>query len=95
MMFGLITEFHVHAAQRAAFEAILVAAVPGLDGCLSYVVAADVSRDDAVWVTEVWRDQASHAASLATPAVRTAIDRARPMMTGMGVRVQTQPANEP
>ncbi len=94
-MFGLITEFRVAAAQRAAFEAILVAAVPGLDGCLSYVVAADMSRDDSVWVTEVWRDRESHAASLATHAVKTAIDQARPMITGMGVRVQTRPANGP
>ena len=95
MMFGLITEFHVHPAQRAAFEAVLVAAVPGLEGCLSYVVASDASRDDAVWVTEIWRDRASHAASLATAPVRAAIATARPMMTGMGVRVETLPANRP
>ena len=92
-MFGLITEFQVLAAQRAAFEAILVAAVPGLEGCLSYVVAADASREDAVWVTEVWRDQASHAASLGTKRVREAIAAARPMMTGMGARIETRPAN--
>ncbi len=62
-MFGLITEFRVHPAQRAAFEAVVIAAVPGLEGCLGYVVASDTSRDDAVRVTEIWRDQASHVAS--------------------------------
>ncbi len=95
MMFGLITEFRVHPGQRAAFEALLAAAVPGLEGCLSYVVAADASREDAVWVTEVWRDQASHAASLATDRVRAAIAEGRPMITGMGVRIETRPANRP
>lgn len=95
MMFGLITEFRVHAAQRRAFEDALVAAVPGLEGCLSYVVASDAVRNDAVWVTEIWRDQASHAASLGTEQVRAAVAAARPMITGMGTRVETRPVNGP
>ena len=95
MMSGLITEFRVHPAQRAAFEAVLMGAVLGLEGCLSYVVASDTSRDDAVWVTEIWRDQASHVASLAADRVRAATAETRPMITGMGVRVETWPANSP
>ena len=95
MMFGLITEFRVEPGQRAAFAAILEEAAHGLEGCFSYVVATDMGRDDAVWVTEIWRDQASHAASLTAPAVRAAIVQARPMITGMGVRVQTRPVRAP
>ena len=36
-----------------------------MPGCLSYVVAEDPTDPDAIWVTEVWKDKASHAASLA------------------------------
>jgi len=35
-----------------------------MPGCLSYVVAADATELDALWVTEVWESQASHQASL-------------------------------
>ena len=44
-----------------------------------------------LWITEVWDDQASHAASLTLPAVQQAIARARPLIAGFSNRVVTTP----
>jgi quinol monooxygenase YgiN len=46
---------------------------------------------DALWISEVWDDRASHAASLQLPAVRDAIARARPMIAGFAERYETEP----
>jgi hypothetical protein len=41
-----------------------------MPGCLSYIVAKDAADADALWITEVWTDKDSHAASLKLPAVQ-------------------------
>ena len=48
-----------------------------MPGRLSYVVAEDPNDPDALWVTEVWVDQAAHRASLQLPAVQAAIAKGR------------------
>jgi quinol monooxygenase YgiN len=90
-MHGLITQLMVLAEQRGALVRILAAGTKGMPGCLSYVIAEDASRDDAVWITEVWTDTQSHAASLGLPAVRGAMAQGRPLITGMGARTATCP----
>ena len=46
---------------------------------------------DAVWITEVWRSEADHAASLTVEAVREIITLARPLIAGMGERFILEP----
>ncbi len=55
-------------------------------GCELYLVStADTDDDDAaVWITEVWRTEADHDASLSLPGVPELIGRARPLIAGMG-----------
>jgi quinol monooxygenase YgiN len=62
-----------------------------MPGCLSYIVAEDVTEADAVWVTEVWESQEQHRASLSLPAVQHAITRGRPLIAGFGERFETAP----
>jgi quinol monooxygenase YgiN len=62
-----------------------------MPGCLSYIIAKDGADPDALWVTEVWTDQASHKASLSLPTVQQAIARGRPLIAGFGERFETQP----
>ncbi len=90
-MHGLITQLVALPEQRDALIRILAAATTGMPGCLSYVIAEDASRPDAVWITEVWTDAASHAASLALPAVQEAMARGRPLIAAMGARTTTHP----
>ena len=44
-----------------------------IPGCLSFIVAEDAADEDVLWITEVWESQASHEASLQTPAIQTSL----------------------
>lgn len=90
-MYGLIGRMTVEPERREEIIALLLEATGAMPGCRSYVVARDPARADSIWITEVWDDAASHAASLALPAVRAAIERARPHITGFGERFETEP----
>lgn len=90
-MYGLIGKMTAAAGQRDALLAILLGGTKEMPGCLSYVIATDPADADALWITEVWTDQASHQASLALPSVQDAIAKGRPMIAGFSNRVETTP----
>lgn len=90
-MYGLIGKMLAKPGQRDALLAILLDGTPAMPGCLSYVIAKDSTNGDAIWITEAWDSPESHKASLALPAVRAAIVKARPLIAGFGDRFETQP----
>jgi quinol monooxygenase YgiN len=93
-MYGLIGKMMAVAGQRDALIAILLEGTSGtsaMPGCLSYVIAEDPADENAIWITEVWDSEASHAASLALPSVKQAIAQGRPKIAGFGERVVTRP----
>ncbi|MBX3627751.1 MAG: antibiotic biosynthesis monooxygenase [Rhizobacter sp.] len=90
-MYGLIGQFRSHPGQRDALVAILLENVEGMPGCISYVVAVDPKDAEAIWITEVWADEASHKASLQLPSVKDAISRAMPLIAGFGMHQPTLP----
>ena len=90
-MYGLIGKILAAPGQRDALLAILLEGTRAMPGCLSYVIATDPDNADAIWITEVWDNEDSHKASLAVPAVRAAIQRARPLIAGFGERFATVP----
>ncbi len=90
-MYGLIGKMIAVSGQREALVSILMEGMQAMPGCSSYIVALDPSDPDAIWVTEVWTNQASHQVSLALPAVQQAIARGRPLITGFGERYETNP----
>jgi quinol monooxygenase YgiN len=90
-VYGLIGKLSAKPGQRDALQAILLENDGGMPGCLSYIIAQDPADADALWITEIWDDQASHAASLTLPAVQHAIARARPLIAGFSNRVVTTP----
>ena len=75
-MYGLIGKMTAIPGQREALTAILLESLGTMPGCLSYIVAHDPADDHAIWVTEVWTDEAAHRASLQVPEVRAAIRKA-------------------
>ena len=89
--FGLIGKMVAAPGQREALIAILLEGTGGMPGCLSYIVAKDVKDENALWITEVWDSQDSHAASLKLPAVQAAIAKGRPLIAGFGDYVTTEP----
>jgi quinol monooxygenase YgiN len=90
-MYGLIGKMLAQPGQREALIAILSDGIADMPGCLSYIVARDTVDPDALWITEVWDSQASHAASLSLPSVQRAIQRGRPLIAGFGERFETEP----
>jgi quinol monooxygenase YgiN len=90
-MYGLIGKMSAVAGKRDELLAILLDATQAMPGCLSYVLAIDPADADALWITEVWTDAASHQASLTLPAVQAAIAKARPLIAGFSNRVETVP----
>lgn len=51
-------------------------------GCLAYEVGVNDDEPDTVFVVELWKDRASHQASLALPEVQASIAAARPLLSG-------------
>jgi quinol monooxygenase YgiN len=90
-MYGLIGKIVAIKGQRFQLMNILIEGVAGMPGCKSYIVAEDQSDPDAIWVTEVWENQASHQDSLSLPAVRKAIEKGKPLIAGFGERYETTP----
>lgn len=73
--------------QRNALAKILVEAGEYLkanDDCMLYIVNLAEDDPDTIWVTELWKDRESHAASREDEPVKTLIGRGRPLVAGGG-----------
>lgn len=90
-MYGLIGKMIAAEGKRDELVAAMKESTSDMPGCLSYVVAEDPDDANAIWITEVWVDQASHQASLKLESVQRAIGRARPVIAGFGERFETRP----
>ena len=90
-MYGIIGRIMCKPGTRHGLIAVLLDGVSAMPGCLSYVVARDPADAEAIWVTEVWKDEASHKASLSLPSVQAAIAKGRPMIARFDQHIVTQP----
>jgi quinol monooxygenase YgiN len=91
VMYGLIGKMTAVSGQRDTLTDAMLAGTTAMPGCLSYVIAHDPSDPDALWITEIWENKESHAASLHLPAVKAAIAKGRPLIAGFSNRVETAP----
>jgi quinol monooxygenase YgiN len=89
-MYGLIGKIVTAPGKRAELATILTG-MDAMEGCSSYIVAADGAEPDALWVTEVWESREAHAASLELPAVRAAIAEGRHLIVGFESQIETEP----
>jgi quinol monooxygenase YgiN len=90
-MFGLIGKMRAAPGKRDELIGILLEGTGSMPGCLSYIIASDPADADAIWITEVWTDEASHKASLSLPEVQAAIAKARPIIAGFDSQTRTIP----
>src|SRR5438309_1433887 len=84
--YGMHNQFRAQPGQGDALAAILLVAAEGLranDACLLYLVSRSPDDPDVVWVTEAWTSKAAHDESLQGEDVKTAIERARPLIAGV------------
>jgi quinol monooxygenase YgiN len=92
--FGLCGIMKAQPGQRDALLDILLEAadlVADLPGCEVWIVNTMPDDPDAIWVTEVWRGEADHAASLTGDDMKAVIARARPLIAGFGERFTLEP----
>ena len=89
--FGLIGRIKSQPGKRSELLAALAEGTQAMPGCLSYVVAEDVSEPDTLWVTEIWDSEESHKASLKLPQVRAAIAKGRPLIAAFDTIGTTRP----
>ncbi len=90
-MYGMLGRMKAVAGKREELIAILLQSSDGMPGCLSYIVAKDLTDPDALWVTEAWDSKEHHDASLKLPQVQAAIAKARPLIAGFDSSAQTEP----
>lgn len=90
-MYGLIGKMTAARGQRARLAEVLLEGTSDMPGCLSYVISEDATDGDSLWITEVWDSRSSHQESLSLPAVQHAIAQGRPLIAGMGDRIETRP----
>lgn len=82
-MFGLHGKLKTTSGQRATLIGHLLEAARVLqdaEGCYLYIVSEDPTDPDTVIVTEVWRSQEDHQASLTLDTVKNLIAAARPIL---------------
>ncbi len=93
-MYGLFGKIITHPGQRDALISILLAGMTpaqNIEGCYLYVVGTAPDDENGIWVTEVWRSQADHQASLTNEAVKEMLRQGGPMIAGVSNRVEFTP----
>lgn len=90
-MFGLIVKFITFEGSRDEFIHIMGAGFQDMEGCHSYILAADPAEDTAVWLTEIWVDEESHDKSMADPKIKEVVAQAKPLLVRRDMRVVTEP----
>ena len=92
--YGLFGKISALPGERDALLALLLEAAnrgAEMPGCEVYIVSTAPDDPDGIWVMEVWRSEADHAASLQLDSVQALITRARPLIAGMSDRVTLEP----
>ena len=90
-LYGLIGQIKAQPGKRADLIAILKDGTGQMPGNLAYMINEDRDDPDAIWIVEIWKDQASHAASLSLPSVQAAIAKGRALIAGFGTRANVRP----
>ena len=90
-LYGRIGQIKAAPGKRDELIGCLLAGSEAMPNNLAYIVAKDAADGDAIWITEVWKDAASHKASLGLPQVQAAITKARPIITGFGTSAEIIP----
>lgn len=84
-MFGKITTLENKRDELVGILLEAAEAMNALEECEVYIVSVKEEEPNAIWVTEVWQDEHAHKASLSIDAVKTLIQRGRPLILGMEI----------
>ncbi len=84
MTFANVGTLDAVPGKRDELVTVLARRSPELEqaGCLLYEVGVSEESPDTVFVAELWVSVAAHEASLSLESVRSAIQEARPLLSG-------------
>jgi len=92
--YGCYVKFTAQPGQRDALvEHLLSAAalVSQVAGCEVYIINTSPTEPESVWVTEVWRSQEEHDASLTIEGAQAAIKQVLPLLAGSPEKIDVLP----
>jgi quinol monooxygenase YgiN len=93
-VYAIIGQMLSAPGKRDELIAYLTEGSADIPGNLSYVIWRDKADENSIWITEVWKDEVSHKASLGLPQVQEAISKARPIIAGFGARAEVEPVGK-
>ena len=91
--YGFVADMTVASGKRDEVIALLREGTKDMPGNRLYLIAEDKADADRIWIVEAWDSAEAHAASLKLPSVIDAIGKARPMIAGMGSRIEFAPVS--
>jgi quinol monooxygenase YgiN len=92
--YGCYVKFTAQPEQRDALVEHLLRAAALIEkaaGCELYIINTSPTEPESVWVTEVWRSQQEHDASLTIPGAQEAIKQVLPLLAGSPEKIDVLP----
>lgn len=92
--YGCYVKFTARPGQREKLVGLLLKAAAGVEaapGCELYIINTSASEAEGVWVTEVWRSQEDHDASLSIEGAQELIKQVLPLLAGSPERIDLVP----
>ncbi|HWE60590.1 MAG TPA: putative quinol monooxygenase [Chloroflexota bacterium] len=92
--YGCYVKFTARPGQRDALVAYLLRAAAQAEqaeGCALYIVNTSPTEPESVWVTEVWRSQEEHDASLTTEGAQALIKLVLPLLASSPEKIDVLP----
>jgi len=92
--YGCYVKFTAQPGQRDALVQHLLNAAAFVEktaGCQLYIINTSPTEPESVWVTEVWRSQQEHDASLTIEGAQAAIKQVLPLLAGSPEKIDLLP----
>jgi quinol monooxygenase YgiN len=92
--YGCYVKFTALPGQRDMLIELLLRGVAGVEeapGCELYIINTSPAEPERVWVTEVWRSQEEHDASLSNADTQALIKQVLPLLVGSPERIDVRP----
>ncbi len=92
--YGCYVKFTAQPGLRDALVEHLLSAAALVEkaaGCELYLINTSPTEPDSVWVTEVWRSQEEHDASLTIESVQVTIKQVLPLLAGSPEKIDVLP----
>ncbi len=92
--YGCYVKFIAQPGQRDALVEHLLRAAAFVEktaGCELYIINTSPTEPESVWVTELWRSQEAHDASLTVEGAQAAIKQVLPLLAGRPEKIDLLP----